>query len=137
HRERHGIFSPDGKWIAYTCDETGNNEVYVQPFPATGAKHKISANGGAQPRWRGDGKELFYRTEDGKMMAASINAAGGFEAGVPKMLFAASADPLYPSLAIPYAVTRDGQRFPVNRARDETRASPLTVITNWSAAMGK
>ena len=137
HRERHGIFSPDGKWIAYTCDETGNYEVYVQPFPATGAKYKMSAHGGAQPRWRGDGNELFYRTEDGTMMAVSIRTAGGFEAGVPKKLFAASADPLYPSLAIPYAVTKDGQRFLVNLARDETRATPITVITNWSADLGK
>jgi Tol biopolymer transport system component len=135
--ERHGVFSPDGKWIAYTCDETGVYEVYVQPFPATGAKHKVSTNGGAQPRWRGDGKELFYRTEDGKMMVASIKIAGGFEAGVPKMLFAASADPLYPSLAIPYAVTRDGQRFLMNLAKDETRDSPITVTTNWSAALEK
>jgi eukaryotic-like serine/threonine-protein kinase len=137
HLERHGTFSPDGKWIAYTCDETGTYEVYVQPFPATGAKYKVSMQGGAQPRWRGDGKELFYRTEDGKMMAVPVKTAGGFESGVPKMLFKASADPLYPSLAIPYAVTKDGHRFLMNVARDETRASPVTVITNWTTVLGK
>ena len=65
----HGLFSPDGKWIAYTSNETGDFEVYVQPFPATGEKWKVSAQGGGQPRWRGDGKEMFYRTGDGRMMA--------------------------------------------------------------------
>jgi serine/threonine protein kinase len=137
HAERHGMFSPDGKWIAYSCNETGDFELYVQPFPATGAKFKVSAHGGAQPRWRGDGKELFYRTEDGKMMAVSVKTAGGFEAGVPHMLFPSSADPLYPSLAIPYAVTKDGQRFLLNVAKDEGRASPITIITNWTAALGR
>ena len=137
HVERHGIFSPDGKWIAYTCNETGDYELYVQPFPATGTKFKVSVHGGAQPRWRGDGKELFYRTPDGKMMAVSIKTSGGFEAGAPHVLFPASTDPLYPSLAIPYAVSKDGQRFLVNMAKDESRASPITIITNWTAALGR
>ena len=90
---------------------------------------------GRAPRWRRDGKELFYRTEDGKMMAVPIKTAGGFEAGAPRMLFQSSADPLYPNLAVPYDVSADGQKFLVNAAMDESRASPITVITNWTAGL--
>jgi Tol biopolymer transport system component len=127
----HGMFSSDGKRIAYTSNETGDFEVYVQPFPATGEKLKVSSRGGGQPRWSRDGKELFYRTVDGKMMAVPLKTNSGFEAGVPRMLFQTSADPLFPNLGIPYAVTSDGQRFLVNVALDESRASPITIITNW------
>jgi hypothetical protein len=129
------MFAPDGKWIAYTSTETGDMEVYVQPFPATGQKWKISAHGGAQPRWRRDGKEMFYRTVDGKMMAVAVKTTGGFEAGVPRMLFQSSADPLYPNLGLPYDVTADGQRFLVNAAADQSRASSITIITNWTAGL--
>ena len=133
--QHHGIFAPDGKWIAYTSHETGEPELYVQPFPATGEKWKVSVHGGAQPRWRRDGKELFYRTSDGKMMALAIKTAGGFEAGPPKMLFQSSADPLYPNLAVPYDVSADGQKFLVNAAADVSKSSPITVITNWTAGL--
>lgn len=135
NRQRHGVFSPDGKWIAYTSNETGDYELYVQPFPATGEKWKVSARGGAQPRWRRDGKEMFYRTVDGKMMAVPVKTTGGFEAVVPRMLFQSTADPLYPNLGIPYSVTADGQRFLINVAADDSRASPITVITNWTAGL--
>lgn len=131
----HGLFSPDGKWIAYTSNETGEFEVYVQPFPASGEKWKVSAHGGGQPRWRRDGKEMFYRTADGKMMAVPLKAQSSFEAGAPRMLFQTSADPLFPNLGIPYDVTADGQRFLINAAIDESRASPITVITNWTAGL--
>jgi eukaryotic-like serine/threonine-protein kinase len=133
--DRHGMFAPDGKWIAYTSTETGDMEVYVQPFPATGEKWKVSAHGGAQPRWRRDGKEMFYRTLDGKMMAVAVKTTGGFEAGVPRMLFQSSADPLYPNLGLAYAVTADGQRFLVNAAADQSRASPFTIVTDWTAGL--
>ncbi len=129
--QMHGTFSSDGKRIAYTSNETGEFEVYVQPFPATGEKWKVSSRGGAQPRWSRDGRELFYRTADGKMMAVPLKTNAGFEAGVPRMLFQTSADPLFPNLGIPYAVSADGQRFLVNVAVDESRASPITIITNW------
>jgi serine/threonine protein kinase len=133
--DRHGVFSADGKWIAYTSNETGQYNVYVQPFPATGEKWKVSGTGGAQPRWRGDSREVFYRTVDGKMMAVDIKTAGGFVAGAPHMLFQSSADPLYPNLGIPYAVTSDGQRFLVNVAADESRSPAITIITNWTAGL--
>ena len=131
----HGLFSPDGNWIAYTSNETGAFEVYVQPFPATDEKWKVSVNGGGQPRWRRDGKEMFYRTGDGKMMAVSVKITPSFATGVPRMLFESSADPLFPNLGIPYDVAADGQRFLVNAAMDESRASPITIITNWTAGL--
>ena len=80
----------------------------------SGEKWKISAQGGGQPRWRHDLKEMFYRTVDGKMMAVSIRTAPRFEAGTPRMLFQSPADPLFPNLGIPYAVTADGPRFLIN-----------------------
>ncbi len=71
--EPYGQFSPDGKWIAYQSNESGRDEVYVQPFPGPGAKVRISTNGGAQMRWRRDGKELFYIALDGRLMAVPIH----------------------------------------------------------------
>jgi Tol biopolymer transport system component len=130
-----GQFSPDGKWIAYTTNETGSWEVYVQPFPATGQKWKVSVGGGSQPAWRRDGKELFYRTADGKMMSAAVKTAGGFAAEAPRTLFQSSADPLYPNLGTSYSVTADGQRFLINAAVDESRNPPITVVTNWMAGV--
>jgi eukaryotic-like serine/threonine-protein kinase len=133
--QQHGQFSPDGKWIAYSSNETGNFEVYVQPFPATGAKAQISTHGGAQPRWRGDRKEMYYRSRDGKVMAVSITLGAKLAVGLPHMLFQAGADPLYPDLGSSYDVTRDGQRFIVNTSLDNDRVSPITVIVNWPAAL--
>ena len=137
YHQAYGKFSPDGKWIAYSTTETGDNEVYVQSFPATGEKWKVSVHGGSQPRWRRDGKEMFYRTVDGKMMAVSVKTAGGFEAGVPHMLFASPADPAFPNVGITYDVTADGQRFLMNAALDGIRTSPITIITNWTATLGR
>ena len=70
--EREGQFSPDGKWIAYQSNESGRNEIVVQPFPGPGGKFQISTNGGAQPRWNKNGKEIFYVSLDSKMMAAPV-----------------------------------------------------------------
>src|SRR5262249_21770281 len=70
--ERNGQFSPDGKWIVYQSNESGRFEIYVQPFPGPGGKFQISTNGGAQPRWNKNGKEIFYVSLDSKMMAAPV-----------------------------------------------------------------
>ena len=82
-RENQGQFSPDGHWVAYTSDESGRLEVYVQPFPAAGGKWQISTNGGENPKWRRDGKELFYLGLDRRLMAVEVKTAPTFEAGLP------------------------------------------------------
>jgi hypothetical protein len=97
--EPYGQFSPDGKWVAYQSNESGRAEVYVQSFPDPGAKVQISTNGGAQMRWRRDGKELFYIGLDGRLMAAPIRQGPGdrlLEAGDPVPLFATNVGELVP-----------------------------------------
>ena len=88
--ETQAQFSPDGRWISYTSNESGRNEIYVRPFPASpehGGKIKVSEGGVTSARWRRDGKELFYIASDTKMMAVDVRATPGFKAGVPQPLF--------------------------------------------------
>lgn len=129
--EMYPRFSPDGKWIAYASDESGEFEVYVQSFLAMDVKRQISTNGGIQPRWRGDGKELFY-IEARKIMAVEVKPGANFEVGTPKFLFEmhmSRADPRHQ-----YTVTSDGQRFLVNTPVTEPVSSPIVVV-NWAAAL--
>ena len=130
--EVNGQFSPDGRWIAYQSDESRQAEVYVLGFPTPSGKFQVSTNGGNRPRWRRDGKELFYLSADRKMMAVDVKAtATTFEIGRPRELFqtrVASA----PFVASVYDVTADGQRFLINTALDEaTGPTPMTVVMNW------
>src|SRR5262249_14281473 len=122
--EQQAQFSPDGKWIAYTSDESGAPEVYVQPFPASGGKLRISTTGGAEPRWRRDGKELFYLAADKKLMALDTKLGTSFEAGVPKALFETRMLVLT-TFRNQYAVTGDGQRFLINSGLTETTVTPI------------
>jgi len=125
-----GTFSPDGRWIAYTTDETGQPNVYIQPFLRAGGKHRISPNGGRNPHWRADGRELFYLDATGAMTAVPIDSTGTF--GMPKTLFQAGVI----SNNNMYAVTRDGQRFLVNaRLRNTPTFTPLTVVINWTSTL--
>jgi len=135
------MFSPDGRWLAYTSDETGRPEIYVQPFnpvagkegSSAGAKQQISNAGGFMPLWRRDGKELFYLTGDGKVMAADIKAGAAFEAGLPKALFEARF--LYQPYDYPiYTATADGQRFVVNTVTGEEK-QPIAIAVNWAAGL--
>jgi dipeptidyl aminopeptidase/acylaminoacyl peptidase len=126
-------FSPDSRFVAYTSDASGRNEVYVQPFPAAaGGKWMVSQGGGSQPRWRRDGKELFYIAADWKVMAVPVATATAFTPGVPTALFAA---PIYlggATNATRYDVTADGQKFLINAISPETAAppAPITVVLN-------
>jgi hypothetical protein len=138
YQEREGKFSPDGQWVAYQSDESGRFEVYVQAFPGPGAKFLVSTEGGAQPRWRADGRELFYIGLDGKLMAAPITAAEGgqrFEAGTPVPLFQTriAGGPILATgpMRHQYAVAPDGQKFLINVATEEAVDSPITLILNW------
>jgi hypothetical protein len=133
--ERDGQFSPDGKWIAYQSNESGRSEIVVQPFPGPGDKLQISTNGGAQVRWRHDGKELFYIALDGQLMAVPIQiAASGrsIEASSPVSLFATRVGgALQGPNKQQYVVSLDGQRFLMNTLAEGDQPSPITVILNW------
>ena len=134
--ERNGQFSPDGKWIAYQSNESGRFEIYIQPFPGPGGKFQISTDGGAQPRWNKNGKEIFYVSLDSKMMVAPVKLSQdgqSLETSAPVTLFPVRiAEGTLPGVARQqYAVSSDGQRFLVNLAADEGAASPITLIYNW------
>ena len=135
-REMQGRFSPDGKWVAYVSDESGRNEVYVRSFPGTASKSQISNNGGAEPVWRGDGRELYYLAPDGKLMAVTVKtASGAFEIEAPHLLFQPHWLPSQ-TFAPSYDVTRDGQRF-LGPVAVEAAAAPLTLLVNWPARLAR
>jgi Tol biopolymer transport system component len=137
YNELEGQFAPNGKWIAYTSDESGRNEIYVRAFPDSGAKFPVSNGGGRLARWRRDGKELFYRGLDGRLMAAPVRAAAqGLDVGSPV--------PLVPTMepagvfVYSYDISPDGQRIlALAPAANEAGGSSLTVIVNWQAALKK
>jgi serine/threonine protein kinase len=138
-QESHGQFSPDCRWVAYISNESGRFEVYVQPFPGPGGEWQVSTGGGIEPRWRRDGKELFYIAPDSKLMAVPIQGAGQtLEAGAPVALFQTRIVGGSQNLqGQQYAVAPDGQRFLINTAVDEATASPITIVTNWARALKK
>jgi Tol biopolymer transport system component len=131
--EHWGRFSPDGKWIAYASNETGQSEIFVRAFLpddlGKSAKWHISTGYGGFPRWRADGKELFYLGANQQMMAVSVKpgTSGQFEAGIPRVLFSTRA--VVGNISS-YVVTSDGQRFLVNE-EEEVVSAPATVVLNW------
>jgi hypothetical protein len=122
--------SPDGRWIAYYADESGRAEVYVATFPAFNERRQVSNNGGVQPAWCKDGRELFYLALDGTMMSVPVKPGPPLETGVPQPLFPTRI-PLRPTLD-QFAVTGDGQRFLLIESR-ETDAPPFKIVLNWPA----
>jgi Tol biopolymer transport system component len=135
---KNGQFSPDGKWVAYASNETGKWEIYVTSFPVARGKWQVSTGGGEQPRWRGDGKELFYLSSDGKMMAAPVTSGANFDPGTPVALFQATPRQLV-SLTdrFAYDVSRDGQRFLIDNQVKQTETPPMSIILNWTAKLNK
>ncbi|MBI4463460.1 MAG: PD40 domain-containing protein, partial [Acidobacteria bacterium] len=124
-------FSPDGRWLAYAADESGRNEVYVQPFPGGGQKWQISTEGGSEPVWARDGRELFYRNGD-KMMAVSITTQPAFRATKPELLFERHYHSLPPAVTRNYDIAPDGRRFLMVKASDQAAiVTHLNVVLNW------
>ena len=134
--DRNGQFSPDGRWIAYESTESGRWEVYVQPFPGPGARVQVSVDGGAQARWRANGKELFFIGLDDRLMAVPITwppGGGSPEPGTPVPLFATHVGgAAQASSRQQYFVSPDGQRFLMNTILQAAPVSPITLIVNWA-----
>ena len=132
--ERNPQFSPDGKWVAYESDESGRYEIYVKKFP-DGSRKQISNNGGTDPRWRHDGKELYYIDPSGKMMATAIKlSVQTVDSDTPIELF-------HPKIVrapgrVQYTVAPDG-RFLVEIEVEESTSSPITIFTNWTRSLKK
>jgi len=129
--ETNGQISPDGKWVAYASDESGNWEIYVTSFPGASGKWQVSRSGGSEPRWRGDGKEIFYVAPSGMLMAVPVNGEGIFAIGAPVSLFQLHARaPISSTDIFTYDVARDGKRFLVNRFVRPEHVAPLTILLN-------
>src|SRR5260370_18741763 len=131
----NGQLSPDTKWIAYGSKESGRFEVYARAFPAGPQKWQISSDGGDHPRWRRDGKELFYVGRSSKLTAVSVKTgASTLEFEAPRALF-----PLPILFAIPYSydVSADGQRFLALAPSTKAEGEPLTLIVNWHAGLDR
>jgi Tol biopolymer transport system component len=131
--ERDARFSPDGRWVAYVSDESGKFEVYVQPVVKSGAKWQISTDGGFQPRWRRDGKELFYVAPDKRLMTVQTRSGATFDAGIPQSLFEMRVGDV--TMWPLYDVTADGQQFLISAASQEGDSLRIAVVVNWVKAL--
>jgi len=137
--EEQGRFSPNGRWVAYVSNQSGLNEVYVREFTtdfssgsaSTGGSVLVSRGGGTAPRWRGDGRELFYLAPNGKMMAVELMAEHDVQVGTPTPLFQT------PPGAVVGDVTADGKRFLLVTPVGPSASVPFTVVLNWTAGLKK
>ncbi len=129
--EANGQISPDGKWVAYASDESGNWEIYVTSFPGATGKWQVSRGGGSEPRWNGDGKEIFYIAPSGMLMAVMVNGESIFATGTPAPLFQIHGRaPISSTDVFTYDVAKDGKRFLVNRYVKPEHVPPLTILLN-------
>jgi hypothetical protein len=134
-----GKFSPDGKWVVYCSMESGKAEIYVQPWPGPGPKIQISSEGGLDPMWRRDGKEIFYRNAS-KMMAVPVSTQPSFQAGRPQLLWEgeytyglSSSCGFKGATITSYDVSLDGQRFLMIKDNDQNMYSTkIVVVVNWA-----
>ncbi len=118
--------------------KTGRMEIYVSAFPTANGKWQVSSAGGQEPRWRQDGRELFYLSAEGKLMAVAVTAGASFEAGLPTVLFQTHRrQPVSAQDFFSYDVSGDGQRFLIATRVDEANSAPLTVLLNWNSEMEK
>jgi Tol biopolymer transport system component len=130
--ENMGQFSPDGRLVAYVSDESGRRDVYVAAFPGPGGKWQVSQDGGTEPRWRRDGKELFFFAPDNRLMAAEVTLGGGaFQVGAITPLFQTRAM----GSGYRYDAAPDGRRFLVNTALPDTSSPEITLLLNWPEAL--
>jgi WD40 repeat protein len=138
--QTHSTFSPDGHWLAYSSDETGKSEVYVQDFPGRTRKVQISTGGGDQAMWGQNGKELFYLSGDRSLMVVDVEPRGELKASAPHVLFHAPIPATRASLLGPhanYAISPDGKRILLNVVQEGGDQPSVTVVVNWSAELRK
>ena len=132
--ETHPVPSPDGRWLAYTSNESGRDEIYVQSLLDDGGKWQISTDGGSRPAWTRGGREIIYQGADRKLVAVDIRLEPMFQAGTPNPLF----DPRARVQNLQaWDVSADGERFLVNRAIETRGVEPITLVQNWPATLKK
>jgi eukaryotic-like serine/threonine-protein kinase len=131
--EMHGNFSPDGHLVAYTSNESGKFQVVVQTLPLSDEKWPVSTTGGYEPRWRADGREIYYLSEDRKLMAVAVGPGPSFS--VPKVLFQTRVPAGVTPNRTHFVPSRDGQRFLVNTESTDVSPASITVVTNWAARL--
>jgi Tol biopolymer transport system component len=130
----NGQISPDGKWVAYGSNESGDWEIYATTFPDAQGKWQVSRGTGREPRWRGDGKELYYIGQDKTLMAVPVEAGASFAVGTPAPLFRVNGRAQISSTDLyTYDVTKDGQKFLVNSYVKPDHVDPLTILLQASA----
>jgi len=135
--ETDGQISPDGKWVAYASDESGAWEIYVSSFPGAAGKWQASRGGGSEPRWRGDGKEIFYIAPSGMLTAVPVNGETTFATGQPSPLFQIHGHaPISSTDIFSHDVAKDGKRFLVNRYPKPEHVPPLTILLNIANGNG-
>jgi hypothetical protein len=134
--EREAAISPDGRWVAYVSEESGQREVYVQGYPGPSGKWQISTHGGRDPLWGADGRQLYYLTAEGGMMSVSVVTQPAFQVGMPASLFHASPPSSDPGGRC-YAVSADGRRFLILRPTRAHSLPATLVMMNWTAALGR
>jgi hypothetical protein len=135
--EIHVALSPDGRWLAYASDETGRYEVYVRSFPQPGSRFQISTGGGWEPRWRDNGRELFFLAPERRLMAVPVEAGNPPRFGVPRLLFP-TRTPLNPhAYRRNYDVAPGGERFLINTLSEDTPRPSIEVVLNWQAGLAK
>jgi eukaryotic-like serine/threonine-protein kinase len=145
YNEAGGHFSPGGRFVAYQSDESGRDEIYVRTFSpdalasgeATGGKWQVSTEGGTEPRWRRDGKELYFISGDGKLMAADVNVGSNFQSAAPKALFSLSGIGASPGIFPAWDAAPDGTRFLFPKVEGREDDTPLNVVLNWQVGLKK
>ena len=130
YTERNAIFSPTGRWLAFTSDRSGQVEVYVKPYPGQGGLVQISTDGGLEPVWAQNGKELFYRNGD-QMMVVAVETEATFKAERPRLLFEGSYVYNYTGMTSNYDISPDGQRFLMVQETQEAAPPQIHVVLNW------
>ena len=125
--ESNGVFSPDGRWLAYESNETGQSEIYIRPLPGPGNAVKVSDSGGTSPVWSSDGREIYYVSGNNQTMSARVTAGrSNIEVTSTAVLFTRTA------LMSEYDVFPDNKRFLVNRTIEPTETDPVTLVINWT-----